>query len=165
MNKHMKTAIGSMAIAGLLVSGGVGVTAHEDGGGGRGELTHKEKIAVKKATARYHSLKQAEKAGYINTEECVEVPGLGGMGIHFVNPALVDNEVDMAKPEALLYVPTKGGLKLIGVEYLSIDENELFGELFDPPSAVPQHSLHAWVWQDNPAGDFAPFNPNISCPE
>jgi hypothetical protein len=25
------------------------------------------------------------------------------------------------------------------------------------------YALHAWVWQDNPAGTFAPFNPDVSC--
>ena len=27
----------------------------------------------------------------------------------------------------------------------------------------PHYDLHVWVWQANPAGIFAPFNPNVSC--
>ena len=41
------------------------------------------------------------------------------MGIHYVNGALVgDGEVDATKPEALIYEPWKGGLRLVGVEFI-----------------------------------------------
>ncbi len=30
---------------------------------------------------------------------------------------------------------------------------------------MPRHyDLHVWLWQANPAGIFAPFNPNVRCP-
>lgn len=29
---------------------------------------------------------------------------------------------------------------------------------------MPIHfDLHAWVWQDNPAGTFAAWNPDVTC--
>ena len=28
----------------------------------------------------------------------------------------------------------------------------------------PFYSLHAWVWDHNPAGRFAPYNPSVKCP-
>lgn len=47
----------------------------------------------------------------------------------------------------------------------------VLGHVFDGPMAgheegMPWHyDLHAWIWEPNPSGDFAPFNPNLSCPE
>ena len=170
MNKFQKRLFCSTAVAGLLLAGSAGVSAHGDGEG-QAEMTHADKIAVKKATARYHSVKQALRAGYESTEVCVEsFDGSGAMGIHFVNEALLKDgdKIDMTQPEALLYLPVKNSLKLIGVEYMSIEDNELFGMDFDDPSPLggpTEYTLHAWVWEDNSAGIFEGFNPDISCPE
>ena len=30
--------------------------------------------------------------------------------------------------------------------------------------AVGFYTLHAWIWQYNPAGLFAHWNPNVTCP-
>lgn len=139
--------------------------------------------AAKAATARYHSFEQAQAAGYtIAGEPCVAEPGLGAMGIHAVNPALIgDPAIDPAQPELLLYLPKANGrLELIGVEYFKVDADQnlatdadrpsLFGQPFDGPMpghnpTMPIHyDLHVWLSEDNPAGLFAPFNPNLSCP-
>jgi len=139
--------------------------------------------AVKAATARYHSFAQAQADGYtIAGEPCVAAPGLGAMGIHAVNPALIaDPAINPTQPEILLYLPKANGrLKLIGVEYLKVDADQnlatdadrpsVFGQPFDGPMAghtptMPIHyDLHVWFWADNPAGMFAPFNPSLSCP-
>ena len=46
----------------------------------------------------------------------------------------------------------------------------LFGQPFNGPMAghepgMPWHwDLHVWIWQANPAGMFAQFNPSLSCP-
>ena len=138
--------------------------------------------AVKASTARYHSLQQAEKAGYTTGgEPCVASPG-GAMGIHAVNHALMaDPAVDPMRPEILLYVPDKHGkLRLVGVEYWKADADGDLATDGDRPSVLgqphdgpmPGHSptmpvhydLHVWLWEDNPSGFFAPFNPNLSCP-
>ena len=139
--------------------------------------------AAKAATARYHSLQQAQAAGYTTAgEPCVAEPGAGAMGIHAVNPALIgDPAINSSQPEILLYLPKAGGrLELIGVEYFRIDDDQnintdydrpsLFGQPFDGPMLghtpdMPIHyDLHVWLWADNPAGLFAPFNPSLSCP-
>ena len=45
----------------------------------------------------------------------------------------------------------------------------LFGEMFmEIPAAnryeIPaSYALHAWLWQDNPSGVFAAFNPDVAC--
>lgn len=136
---------------------------------------------VKAATARYHSLDEALRAGYSGEHEpCVSSPA-GTMGFHYVNAALVaDPAVDPLNPEILLYAPDKHGkLVLVGVEYLVFDADQdlatdgdrpsVLGQSFDGPMpghapGMPIHyDLHAWVWSDNPSGDFAPFNPTLSC--
>ncbi len=122
---------------------------------------------VASATARFHSQVQATKAGYVVSSPCVAVPGLGGMGFHWVNNALVDPVFDPVNPEAVLY-DTNG--KLVAVEYIVIDVGQprpsFDGHPFDiggTPVPVPHYSLHAWVHMDNPNGVFTPFNPDLSC--
>ena len=131
--------------------------------------------AVRVATARFHSPEQALRAGYLPSPECVASPG-GGMGFHYENPALMaDPAVDAARPEILLYAPgADGELELVAVEYFRNAGDgamapSLYGHTFDGP--MPGHhpgmgthyDLHVWVWQDNPAGTFAQFNPDVSC--
>lgn len=139
--------------------------------------------AAKAATARYHSFAQAQADGYtIAGEPCVAAPGLGAMGIHAVNPALIaDPAINPTQPEILLYLPKANGrLELIGLEYFKVDADQnlatdadrpsVFGQPFDGPMpghtpTMPIHyDLHVWFWADNPAGMFAPFNPSLSCP-
>ena len=127
--------------------------------------------ALRQETARFHSVTQALKAGYESTPDCVAVPGLGGMGFHWVNAALVDPLFDPLRPEALLYAPKpNGGLRLVAVEYIVINAGQarpsFGGQLFDvggAPIPVPHWTLHVWFWEDNPSAMFAPFNPAVSC--
>lgn len=138
---------------------------------------------VRRATARFHDVAVAAQAGYLDPGpgHCVEVPELGGMGIHFVNPALIfdGGVLDPTQPEILLYAPTADGdLRLVGVEYLvrvadwsGSEAPNLFGTPFDGP--MPEHEpnttgdhydQHAWVWSHNPDGALATWNKEISCP-
>ena len=72
--------------------------------------------SVRNATSRFHSTTQAIKAGYQPDEHCVSVPGLGGMGFHWVNPTLVDPVFDPLHPEAVLYAEGPGGnLRIIAL--------------------------------------------------
>jgi hypothetical protein len=127
--------------------------------------------SVRNATARFHSTTQAINAGYEPSDHCVSAPNLGGMGYHWVNPTLVDPVFDPLKPEALLYARGPGGnLRLIAVEYIVIDVGQprpMFGDQpFDSngtPIPAPHWSLHVWLYEHNPSGIFAPFNPNVSC--
>ena len=136
---------------------------------------------VRSSVARYHSFAQAERDGYTVTgEACVASPA-GAMGIHAINPALLMNEaIDVSRPEILLYVPKGNGkLELVGVEYWKRDADQdlgtagdrpsLFGRGFDGPmpghnATMPAHyDLHVWVAGENPSGLFALFNPVLSC--
>jgi hypothetical protein len=111
---------------------------------------------------------------------CIAQPGLGGMGIHYVNGALVgDAKLDVARPEALVYEPGNSGLRLVALEYIvfkdvweaagNTSRPSLFGTTFDfTPSpnryGIPAfYSLHAWIWKPNPVGMFMPWNPRVTC--
>jgi hypothetical protein len=141
----------------------------------------RELQSVKAATARYHSFKQALRAGYsVAGEPCVASP-LGTMGIHAVNAALMaDPAINALRPEILLYVPKANGkLRLVGLEYWKADADgdlgtdddrpSVLGHAFDGPMpghnpTMPVHyDLHLWIWKTNPSGLFAPFNPALSC--
>jgi len=126
---------------------------------------------VKNATSRFHSTTQAVAAGYIPENFCVSVPGVGGMGMHWANPSLVDGVFDPLKPEAVLYAPGPDGKpQLIALEYIVMNTGQAapsFGsQPFDVngvPGLPPHWSLHVWLYKHNPAGMFQPFNPDVSC--
>jgi hypothetical protein len=137
---------------------------------------------VRAATAAYH----AEHPGYELLRDaagvaCIDKPGEGGMGIHYVNGALVvDGEVDAAAPEALIYEPRPDGReRLVAVEYVVFQSAwdgahaappKLFGREFEFVPAgnryglPPFYELHAWLWRHNPSGTFADYNPRVHCP-
>ena len=173
MPRSFVAALALFVILGTLTVGAVAA------GAGRLPAEWRE---VRAAVARYHSFVQAERDGYsIAGEPCVSEPGLGTMGIHAVNEALMaDDVIDPLRPEILLYVPDEnGGLTFVGVEYwkadadgdLNTDEDRpsVLGVPFDGPMpghnpVMPVHyDLHVWVAERNPSGLFAPFNPAISC--
>lgn len=139
--------------------------------------------AARFASARFNSIGQAERAGYGlppggPLHECIaSFNDTGAMGFHLINGALLDGEIDPAQPEALVYAPDENGkLKLVALEYVVFadawtgeDPPSLFGEEFmftDAPNRyeIPAfYALHAWIWEGNPSGTFAPFNPEVSC--
>jgi hypothetical protein len=139
--------------------------------------------AARFASARFNAIGQAERAGYGlppggPLHECISsLDSTGAMGFHLINGSLLDGIVDASRPEALVYAPDKHGkLTLVALEYVvfadawtSQDPPSLFGEefMFTPAPnryEIPAFwALHAWIWQGNPSGTFAPFNPAVSC--
>lgn len=132
---------------------------------------------ARQGTAEFHEVSNAEAAGYISTLDilgCFENPGVGGMGLHYVNFGIVDATVEADSPEALVYeMRPNGKLKLVAHEYLVpselVDEANppmLFGHHFHPHPVLPFWILHAWVWQPNPDGVFQDWNPRVGmCPD
>ena len=132
--------------------------------------------AVRRATAPYHRVQAAIDDQYTPSVDCVPQ-----MGFHYANFGLIDAEVDPSAPEILVYAPHKnGGLKLVAAEFMvaaapwdaaHAGPPTLAGQAFDDhrdPAhwhGVPfaHYDLHAWVWQNNPDGVFAAFNPTVSC--
>lgn len=134
----------------------------------------KQLSSLRAATAPFHDFEQATQAGWSNQfTPCISSPtGAGAMGFHYVNNALVDGNLDVAAPEALIYEPTENGrLRLVAVEYIvpfSVVPSTgvpptLYGLKFSPSAAFQVWGLHAWVWKHNPSGMHAPFNPEVSC--
>jgi hypothetical protein len=135
------------------------------------------------ATRKFRDVAVARAAGYAATGECAQDPKYGGMGIHYANPDLVaDGELDVTKPEILVYQPMPSGkLRLGAVEYFRPDADQdlatdtdrpsLFGLPFDGPMlghepGMPIHyDLHVWLYRHNPAGLFAMWNPRVHCPD
>ena len=77
--------------------------------------------AVRRTTEPFKDVTAATAAGYAAFLGCVSGPSEGAMGIHFVNGALVgDGQIDVQRPEALMYEPKNGQLHLVGVEYIVI---------------------------------------------
>src|SRR5918996_3697458 len=146
-----------------------------------------ELAQVRQVTARFQRVEEAVAAGYelgwVNGSGvriitgCVSHPTAGAMGYHYFNAELVaDNAVDPLEPEALVYeTGADGGLKLVAVEWVVRGPNTNPPGVPDAPSllGMPMHILvpavgfwlkHAWIWKHNPAGMFADWNPEVTCP-
>lgn len=130
-----------------------------------------EVAAVKAAAEKYRDVNVALADGYIPdpSGQCVSAameglpPEWGGMGIHYLNPALlkitaceprVDGQsthTDFMKPGLLLYEPqADGSLELVGVENLVFQAAWLAAGHNEPPTFAGK------VWEamaDDPATD------------
>jgi hypothetical protein len=161
----------SLTLVSLLIS--MGALAHGDhhpnpGDGGRPPpLAVLQLDEVREAAARFADPADAEKAGYINIQ--LFVPN---MGWHYLNEKLRDDgKFDWRKPELLVYVddPCGGKRKLVAVEYavpLSMSKRAPAGfvgraDVWDANQTFQLWTLHAWVYEFNPDGVFAPFNPRV----
>jgi hypothetical protein len=169
----------AVVAAGTVMVGATLATTVAAGAGGSGPS---DLSKARAAASRYHSFGQAERAGYGMLADaagitCIEHHHDGGMGTHFVKGALVgDGLVDAGAPEALLYDMSGPTPRLLGLEYVvleadwkgggvprlfdreftRIDENNRYG-------LPPFYELHVWLWEDNPAGMFADYNPRVGC--
>jgi len=135
--------------------------------------------AVRDATSQYIDVNNATAAGYGPFLGCVSGPDHGAMGIHYVNGALVgDGEIDASHPEALIYEPRNGELRLVGVEFIvdaatwlknhpapPVLEGQTFLLVTSPNryNLPPFFELHVWAWRDNPQGSFVDWNNKVSC--
>lgn len=132
---------------------------------------------VRKATAQFQNPEAAQAAGYDllpGLDYCFDNPGIGGMGFHYINTSLLDTTVELLRPEAMVYAPTRKGLQLGAVEYIvpagpwdaagNTLPPMLMGRRFHLNEALGVYVLHAWIWKHNPAGVFEDWNPRVSCP-
>jgi hypothetical protein len=174
-------AVGALAVVAGIAGPQVASSAASDRHAAP-RLTRHQADLIRKATKRYRDVDAARAAGYVPTEECAALPGVGGMGYHYANPAnLMDGVIDPAKPDLLLYhLDDDGELRLGGVEYFAVDADQdlttdgdrpsLFGHAFDGPmpghdATMPVHyDLHVWLYTKNPTGQLAPWNPRVTCP-
>jgi hypothetical protein len=145
--------------------------------------------AARHATKHDRTPGQAKKHGYTtlvrdkNEIACIAMPGMGAMGVHYLNGARLDGKIRLRQPEALVYrFGNNGHLRLAALEYLVLRADwekvhgknaprpRLFGHRFNRTLAgnrfgLPEYySLHAWLWKHNPAGRFTMWNPRVYCP-
>ena len=150
-------AVGALALAVLIPA----ATASANGEGVREART---------GTAEYRALHEARADGYNLLRDasgiaCIDNPGVGGMGIHYVNGTLVgDARVDPATPEAVIYEPEPHSVRrLVAVEYIVFQSAWVAAGRTKPPSLFahsftlqsspnryglpPFYELHAWIWK------------------
>jgi hypothetical protein len=134
---------------------------------------------VRQVTQPFRDVQQAIAQGYGEFLGCVSGPQEGAMGVHFVNgPLVMDGELDVNHPEALIYEPRNGGRRLVGVEYIVLvdawhahhaEPPVLQGQVFQYNASPnryrlpPFYELHVWSSRDNPHGAFVDWNPRVSC--
>ena len=105
-----------------------------------------------------------------------ETPRVNGNGTH----------TNFMSPSVLIYQPmADGSLKLAAIENLvwakawhdagnegppSFHGNEYYYMHDNPETEIdeahgfePHYELHFWLYEDNPAGMFSPWNPRVSC--
>ncbi len=135
---------------------------------------------VRQATVQFRQVANAQAAGYAQFLGCIDEPGQGAMGIHFVNGNFVgDTVLDPLHPEALVYQPGEyGQLKLVALEYIVFQDAwdaqsstlpMLFGQTYHLVTSPNRYGLpafyelHVWAWRNNPSGMFYEWNPKVSC--
>lgn len=134
---------------------------------------------VQDATRKYLNVNNATAAGYAPFLGCVTGPDFGAMGIHYVNGALLNGELNAQTPQALIYEPEGNRLRLVGVEFIVDADTWLKNNNNTPPVldgqvlqlvAAPNRfnlptffELHVWAWQNNPLGAFVDWNTRVSC--
>ena len=133
---------------------------------------------VRSATDQYQDISAATAAGYGPFLGCVTGSDHGAMGIHYVNPALLNGTRDATHPQALIYEPSNGQMSLVGVEFIldsatwlknNANPPVLEGQTFqfvDSPNRfnIPSFfELHVWAWRSNPKGSFMDWNDNVTC--
>jgi len=100
-------------------------------------------------------------------------------------PRVVDGVLDPAQPEALIYEPLGNGFfRLVGVEFIQLADDwasrfanhevststpRVNGQLMNLVGTPNRYGLpafyelHVWAFADNPRGNFADFNTQVTC--
>jgi len=158
-----------IAMLSLLLAFGCG---DDDDGGETDEFA-----GVREAIAQYTTPEKAEADGWglvDGLDNCFDNPGVGAMGVHYIDADRLDTTLDELKPEAIIYgTGTDGKNGLVGVEYIVPAEAwddeehgelpEVLGHTFHLNEELGVYVLHAWLFKDNPAGILQDWNPNVTC--
>jgi hypothetical protein len=192
MNPRNRRFFLALAILSLALAARVGTALAAPGA--PDPAIAKQLAAVRQATAKYHDPTAALTDGYVATDACATSPvgGMGLhypnparmgrldilrpdillyepttngpklVGVEYFLPALARLADGTVTPWFDHAPPPAGAAFLPGPA--------LFGQRFDGPmpgheAGMPWHyDLHVWLWEANPAGLFAPWNPTVHCP-
>ena len=137
--------------------------------------SEKELGRARAATAKYRDVSRAEADGYVQDICHVD-------GCHWFNwDYYLDGTFDVEHPEALTYIETDKGWRLVSVEYIVPTDGtsnppppapEGFEGDDDAPApdnygwrygteGFPDWELSVWIWFNNPNGMFAMENPRL----
>jgi hypothetical protein len=177
----------TIALAGLL--GGTNVLHAQLQQAGQPPLPA-NLAATRAALDKYQDPIVAVREGYFSTLGCVDYPKgnegegqmpykAGGMGVHFLNPALIGATLDSLKPQVLIYEPVGDRLRLVAAEWfmpvaIAKEAPTIFGTKLDGPMEghapilpVELHhwDLHVWLWKANPNGLMHSTNATVKCPD
>ena len=134
---------------------------------------------VRAATQKYIDVNDATADGYGPFLGCISGSDHGAMGVHYVKGALLNGDIDVSHPQALIYEPSSNGaMRLVGVEFIA-DQATWLKNHATPPVLEGQtfllvdfpnryginafFELHVWAWRDNPQGAFVDWNNHVSC--
>jgi hypothetical protein len=144
----MRRYLGSIPLAAAcVVVFSASATVHGDD---LGSTVNQQLAGARAATARYHDPDAAIADGYVN----VGSNPAEGEAVEFVNFGLVDCTLDALHPEALRYVASGNGLRLVAVEYsipmactATPPEDFLPGAgEWEPEVVAPAWSMAVWIW-------------------
>jgi len=134
--------------------------------------TERTLATLRRATDRYHDLEAAKADGFVFLHGCEVRGDEGAVGTVYVHMGrLTDGVIDPARPDGLVYVPSKHGrLKLAAVEmaipyaqWTSPTPPALLGAAFQREDEFGVFALHVWIWKHNPEGLFAESHPKVTC--
>jgi len=135
---------------------------------------------VRTATQQYLNVNAATAAGYAPFLGCVTGQDHGAMGVHYVNGTLLNaGQIDASQPQALIYEPSNGAMRLVGVEFIVFADPWLQNNNNNPPVLDGQvfqfvdspnrfnipafFELHVWAWRANPQGAYVDWNNQVTC--
>ncbi len=154
----MKKLVVALAVAALIALVGT-------------SMANAQEVTPEEVEAAFIDLTRAEieSRGYVIDEECISAEtvgapaALGAMGFHAINEALIDTTLDPLEPEIILLDAEDN---VIAVEYATPPQDEpltVLGQQLAFVDGPDIDALHLW-FLENPAGQFADFNTNASCP-
>jgi hypothetical protein len=181
MRNRLRTSVFAVMVAVLALAGGAAMqTFAKDMDKAQGILpsgigpeVDRGILKIRAATVRFKDPEAAEAAGYKRVTDCVEHQPAGAMGYHYQNNALLDTTLDLEHPEVLVYEKMPDGkFQLNGVEFLvpipawkSSEPPRILGQALTKSDPIGLWYLHVWTWKPSPSGLFAPWNPDVKCPE
>jgi hypothetical protein len=86
------------------------------------------------------------------------------VGIEYVQAVLVRDKATGAVSPWFAPTPWRAAEYDVVTQRPAVFEQAFDGPMPGHEPGMPWHfDLHVWAWAPNPSGDFAPFNPRVSC--